>query len=206
MATQRGRPRREAQYQERVRQVMALFRQEQSALDGCHLFDDNPGMQRILPTVAERLPRAVYQRGTALDLFIQAAALDVMGDLYATERLREEKLAQFIQAYFCERRTIVDITTNVLGLIDRSHVSNYYRVEAFDLIARRFLNLIECADPLVGSSGLREALQRQEQRWERASQRVSDALARLYAQRYGPAAPHEADTDHQQGTAPGRGL
>ena len=205
MTTQRGRPRRETQHQERLRQVMTLFRQEHSALDACHLFDDCPGAQRVLSTVAERLPRAVYQRGTALDLFIQGAALDIMGDLFATERLREEKLAQFIQAYFCEGRTIVDITTHVLGLSDRSHVSNHYRVEAFDLVAHRFLMLVERADPLADSSGLREALERQEHRWERATQRVSDALARLYAHRYGALVTSEADTD-QQNTAPGRGL
>lgn len=190
MATQRGRPRREAQHQERLRQIMALFRQEHSALDACQLFDDCPGAQRVLTMVAERLPRAVYQRGTTLDLLIQGAALDVLGDLYATERPREEKLAQFIQAYFCEGRTIVDITTNVLGLIDRSHVSNHYRVEAFDLVARRFLALVDRADPFAESSGLREALERQEQRWGRAAQRVSAALERLFVARYGPYTEH----------------
>ena len=190
MAAQRGRPRREAQHQERVRQVVTLFRQEHSALDACHLFDDCPGAQRVLSMVAERLPRTVYQRGTTLDLFIQGAALDVMGDLYATERPSEEKLAQFIQAYFCEGRTIVDITTNVLGLIDRSHVSSHYRVEAFDLVARRFLTLVDRADPFADSAGLREALERQEQRWGRAAQRVSAALERLFVTRYGPYTGH----------------
>lgn len=192
MESHRGRPRREDQVQARLRQVMALFRQEQSALDCCSQFEDCPGLQRVCSTVAERLPRAVYQRGTALDLLIQGAALDVLGDLYAAEHLRSEKLAHFVEAYFCEGRTIVDITNNVLGLSDRAHVSNHYRVEAFDLIARRFLALVESADPCSVSAGLREAFTRQEQRWERANQRVSAALDRLAATRYGvPAQPFQ---------------
>ena len=154
-------------------------------LEHCHLFDEYRGVQQILARLAQRLPRAVYKKGTALDLLVQGATLDVMGDLYATERPREERLAQFIQAYFFEGRTIVDITTNVLGLCDRSNVSNHYRVEAFDLVARRFLTLIEHDHPLVASSGLQEALERQEQRWDRAARRVTDALQQLHDHRYG---------------------
>ena len=184
MESRRGRPRREDQAQARLRQVMTLFRQEQSALDCCTTFDTCPGLPLMCAAVAERLPRAVYQRGTALDLLVQGAALDVLGDLYAAEHPRPEKLAHFIEAYFCEGRTIVDITTHVLGLNDRAHVSTHYRVEAFDLIARRFLTLVESADPCSVSAGLREAFARQEQRWERANQRVSAALDRLAATRY----------------------
>lgn len=185
MATRRGRPRREDQIHERLRQVMALFRQEQSLLDRCLVFDECRGAQQVLSAVMQRLPRAVYKKGTALDLLIQGAALDVMGDLFASDRSREEKLARFIQAYFFEGRTIVDITTNVFGLFDRSYVSSTYRVEAFSLIARRFLTLVDHDNPLADSAGLREALERQEQRWDRAARRVSDALHQLYTDRYG---------------------
>ena len=184
MAARRGRPRREDQLQDRLRQVETLFRREQSVLEHCHMFGDCRGAQRVLSRVTQQLPRAVYKRGTTLDLLLQGAALDVMGDLYATERPREEKLAQFIQAYFFEGRTIVDITTNVFGLSDRSNVSNHYRVEAFDLVARRFLTLVEHDDPLAVSSGLMEALERQAQRWDRAARRVSDALHHSNALRY----------------------
>lgn len=186
MTSRRGRPRREDQRQERLRQVIALFRRDQSALEDCQTFDDCRGAKQALSSVMQRLPRAVYKRGAALDLLIQGAALDVMGDLYATERPREEKIARFIQAYFFEGRTIVDITTSVFGLCDRSNVSNHYRVEAFDLIARRFLALVEHTDPLSDSAGLQEALERQERRWDRAARRVSDALEQLHVRRYGP--------------------
>ena len=182
----RGRPRREDQLQDRLEHALTLFRQEQSVLERCHIFDECQGAQRMLSSVVQRLPRAVYKKGTALDLLIQGAALDVMGDLYATESPSEDKVARFIQAYFFEGRTIVDITTQVLGLFDRSNVSNHYRVEAFDLVARRFLTLVEHDDPLADSAGLREALERQEQRWDRAARRVSDALEQLYVRRYGP--------------------
>jgi hypothetical protein len=192
MSQRRGRPRREDQLQDRLRHVMTLFRQEHSALERCHLVDEYRGMQQILSRVMQRLPRAVYKKGTTLDLLIQGAALDVMGDLYATEHPREEKLAQFIQAYFFEGRTIVDITANVFGLFDRSNVSSTYRVEVFELVARRFLTLIEHSDPLVASSGLQEALERQEQRWDRASQRVTHALQQRHADRYGPSGTHAA--------------
>ncbi|HZC06250.1 MAG TPA: hypothetical protein VE338_11485 [Ktedonobacterales bacterium] len=185
MTMQRGRPRRKEQLHERLRQVIALVRQEQSTLDCCTLFDECVGVRRLGAQVLERLPRAVYQRGTTLDLLLQGAALDVMGDLYATERPHEEKLAQFMEAYFCEGRTIMDITTQVLGLLDRSHVSQSYRVEACDRVARRFLTLIERADPLADSAGVREALERQERRWTRAALRLSAAASRLHEHRYG---------------------
>lgn len=185
MTSRRGRPRREDQLQDRLRQVTMLFRREHTMLEDCQLFDDSPGAQQVLSSVMQRLPRAVYKKGTALDLIIQGAALDVMGDLYAAERPREEKLAQFIQAYFFEGRTIVDITANVLGLCDRSNVRNTYQVEVFALVSRRFLTLVEHADPLTFSSGLKEALQRQEQRWDRATRRVSEALHQLHEHRYG---------------------
>lgn len=185
MSQRRGRPRREAQIQDRLRQVIDLFRREHTALEECHAFDECPGMRQMLSIVMQRLPRAVYKNGTALDLLIQGAFLDVMGDLYATERPRDEKLAQFIQAYFFEERTIVDITTNVLRLCDRSNVRNTYQAEAFALAARRFLTMVEHDDPLAMSTGLQEALERQEQRWDRASRRVSDALRQLYGNRCG---------------------
>lgn len=40
-------------------------------------------------------------------------------------------------------------------------------------------------DPHAISSGLQEALERQAQRWDRASRRVSDALQHLYLHRFG---------------------
>lgn len=184
MASRRGRPRREDQFQDRQRQVMALFRREHTVLEECQAFDESPGALQVLSSVMQRLPRAVYKKGTALDLLIQGAVLDVMGDLFATERPRDERLAQFIQAYFFEERTIVDITTNVLRLCDRSNVRNTYQAEAFALVARRFLTLVEHTDPLTDSSGLREALERQERRWDRAARRVSDALQHLCMHRY----------------------
>ena len=185
MASRRGRPRSADQLQLRLRQVMALFRQEHTALEECHAFDECQGMQHLLSTVMQRLSRTIYKKGTALDLLIQGAVLDVMGDLYATERPRDEKLAQFIQAYFFEERTIVDITTSVLSLSDRSNVRNTYQAEAFVLVARRFLTMVEHDDPLAISSGLQEALERQVQRWDRAARRVSDALRQLHETRYG---------------------
>ena len=185
MASRRGRPRREDQFQDRQRQVMALFRREHTVLEECQAFDESPGALQVLSSVMQRLPRAVYKKGTALDLLIQGAVLDVMGDLFATERPRDERLAQFIQAYFFEERTIVDITTNVLRLCDRSNVRNTYQAEAFALVARRFLAMVEHDDPLGISSGLQEALERQEQRWDRASRRMSDALRQLHENRYG---------------------
>ena len=185
MASRRGRPRSADQLQLRLRQVIALFRREHTALDECHTFDECPGVQQMLSTAVQRLPRAVYKKGTALDLLIQGAILDVMGDLYATERPRDEKLAQFIQAYFFEERTIVDITSNVLSLSDRSNVRNTYQAEAFALVARRFLTMVEHDDPLAISTGLQEALERQVQRWDRAARRVSDGLRQLHETRYG---------------------
>lgn len=185
MASRRGRPRSADQLQLRRRQVMALFRREHTALEECHAFDECPGVQQMLSVVTQRLPRAVYKKGTALDLLIQGAVLDVMADLYATERLRDEKLGQFVQAYFFEERTLVDITTNVLRLCDRSNVRMTYQAEAFALVARRFLTIVEHDDPLIVSTGLNDALERQEQRWNRATRRVSDALQLLYARRYG---------------------
>lgn len=185
MASRRGRPRREDQLQDRLRQVTMLFRREHTVLEDCQLFDDCPGAQQVLSCVMQRLPRAVYKKGTALDLIIQGAALDVMGDLYATERPHEERLAQFIHAYFFEGRTIVDITANVLGLCDRSNVRNTYQAEAFALVAHRFLTVVEHDDPLAISSGLQEAMERQEQRWDRAARRVSEALHQLHEYRYG---------------------
>lgn len=185
MEPRRGRPRREDQLQDRLRQASTLFRREPTLLEDCHIFDDCPGTRQVLTLVTQRLPRAVYKKGTTLDLLTQGAALDVMGDLYAAERPRDEKLAHFIQAYFFEGRTIVDITTNVLGLSDRSNVSSTYRVEVFNLVARRFLVLVEHPDPLALSLGLQEALERQEDRWGRAAQRVSEALRLLHVQRYG---------------------
>lgn len=127
-------------------------------------------------------------------MIIQGVALDVMGDLYTTEHPREEKLAHFIQAYFFEGRTIVDITSNVLGLFGRSSVSSTYRVEVevFELGAQRFLTLVELSNPLVASSGLQEALERQVRRWDRAAQRVTDALQQLHAHRYGASGAHTA--------------
>lgn len=187
MASRRGRPRSADHFQLRMRQVMALFRREHTALEECHAFDECPGVQQMLSTVMQRLPRAVYKKGTALDLLIQGAILDVMGDLYATERPRDEKVAQFIQAYFFEERTLIDITTNVLRLCDRSNVRHTYQAEAFALVARRFLTLVEHDDPLALSTGLQEALKQQEQRWDRASRRVSDALQQLYVHRFGTA-------------------
>src|SRR5690242_11938203 len=121
MASRRGRRRGKDQYQDRQRQVMALFRRERTVLEECQAFDESPGALQMISSVMQRLPRAVYKKGTALDLLVQGAALDVMGDLYATEHPHEEKLAQFIQAYFFVRRTIIDITTNVLSLCDRSN-------------------------------------------------------------------------------------
>jgi hypothetical protein len=190
---------------------MALFRQEHTALEECHTFDECPGMQRLLSTVMQRLSRTIYKKGTALDLLIQGAILDVMGDLYATERPRDEKLAQFIQAYFFEERTIVDITSNVLSLSDRSNVRNTYQAEAFVLVARHFLTMVEHDDPLAISSGLQEALERQELRWDRASRRVSDALHQLYVHRFGtvplnahslPSVPSGSTLDGGRGTMP----
>lgn len=185
MASRRGRPRSADQLQLRRRQVMALFRREHTALEECHAFDECLGVQQMLSVVTQRLPRAVYKKGTALDLLIQGAVLDVMGDLYATERPRDEKLGQFVQAYFFEERTLVDITTNVLRLCDRSNVRMTYQAEAFALVARRFLTIVEHDDPLIVSTGLNDALERQEQRWNRATRRVSDALQLLYDRRYG---------------------
>jgi len=142
-------------------------------------------MRQLQSQVAERLPRAVYQRGTTLDLFIEGATLDVLRDLFAAERPREEKLAQFIDTYFCEGRTITDITLRVLGLLDRSRVSQSYRVDACDRVAHRFLTLVESADPLADSAGVREALDRQELRWSRARLRVTETVRRLHVRRYG---------------------
>lgn len=208
MASRRGRPRSADQVQLRLRQVIALFRREHTALEECHAFDECPGVQQMLTTVVQRLPRAVYKKGTALDLLIQGAILDVMGDLYATERPRDEKLGQFIQAYFFEERTIVDITNNVLSLSDRSNVRNTYQAEAFALVARHFLTMVEHDDPLAISSGLQEALERQELRWDRASRRVSDALQQLYVHRFGTvplnarSLPPVSSLDGGKGTMP----
>ena len=208
MVSRRGRPRRVDQVQDRLRQVMALFRREHTALEECHAFDEYPGVRQMLSMVMQRLPRAVYKKGTALDLLMQGAILDVMGELFATERPRDEKLAQFIQAYFFEERTIVDITTNVLRLCDRSNVRNTYQAEAFTLVARRFLTMVEDDDPLAMSTGLREALERQEQRWDRASRRVSDALRQLYVHRFGttplnvPSVPSGSSLDGPGGSMP----
>lgn len=185
METRRGRPRREDQRQDRLRQVMALFRREHTVLEECQAFDECPGAQQVLSIVMRQLPRAVYKKGTALDLLIQGAALDVMGDRYAAERSHDEKLAQFIQAYFFEERTLVDITTTVLGLSDRSNVRNIYQAQAFTLIARRFLALVEHDDPLSLSAGVKEALEWQEQRWDHAARRMTDALLQLNVRRFG---------------------
>ena len=185
MTSRRGRPRSEDQRQDRLRQVIALFHQEHTTLEGCQAFDECSGVRRVHATVMQRLPRTVYKKGTTLDLLIQGASLDVMGDLYAAERPRDEKLAQFIQAYFFECRTLVDITTNVLGLCDRSNVRNTYQVEAFTLVARQFLTLVDHDDPLTCSSGVADALEQQERRWDRASHRVSAALQQLHEHRYG---------------------
>ncbi len=185
MTQRRGRPRRKDQLQYRLRQVISLFRREHSVLEDCQAFDECVGMQLVLSTVMRKLPRAVYKKGTALDLLIQGAALDIMEDLYAAGRVHDEKLAQFIQAYFFEERTIVDITTHVLGLSDRSNVRNIYQAETFALIARRFLTVIEHDDPLAISSGLQEAMEQQVQRWGNAARRVSDALHQLHERRYG---------------------
>jgi hypothetical protein len=209
MPSRRGRPRRSDQLQDRTRQVTALFRRERAVLEDYGALDGFPGTRQVLSIVAKRLPRAVHKKGTALDLLIQGAALDVMGDLYATERPSDERLAQFIQAYFFEERTIVDITTNVLRLCDRSNVRNAYQAVAFALVARRFLNMVDHDDPLAISSGLQEALERQEQRWDRASRRVSDALQQLYVHRFGTAPlnvssdPSGSSLGERGGTVPG---
>jgi hypothetical protein len=168
---------------------MTLFRQERSVLDRCHLFDGCPGVERVVSSVLRSLPRAIYPEGTALDLLIQGAALDVMGELYVAGQRHEEKLAEFVQAYFFEGRTIVYITCNVLGLSNRAHVSSTYRVEAQELVARRALVLVDAYDPFAISAGLPDALQRQAQRWDRAATRLGAALDHPQAPRDGNDAP-----------------
>jgi hypothetical protein len=96
----------------------------------------------------------------------------------------------------------------VLRLCDRSNVRNTYQAEAFALVARRFLTMVEHDDPLAISSGLQEALERQEQRLDRASRRVSDALQQLYVHRFGtaplnlPSVPSGSSLDGRGGTMP----
>lgn len=187
----RGRPRREEQERDRQRQVVALFRREQRTLDDCDVFDVCPGVQQLQRQVEARLPRTIYKRGAALDLLVQGAAADVLADLDASEHVRSGRLAQFIQAYFFEGRTIVEITSQVFGLCDRATVSSTYRVEAFELVARRFLLLVKQDDPLSVSLGVREAFERQEQHWDRAARRVSEAFQRLHMLRYGSYASKE---------------
>lgn len=177
-------------------QAMALVRQQRSVLDRCQLFDSGPGMQQVLAVVRQRLPRAIFPQGTALEMLVHGAALDVMGELYATERPRDERLARFIQAYVFEGRSVVDITTAVLGLCDRTHVSRTYRVDACERIAWRLLTLVDHEDPLEVSAGLGEALERQVRRWGCAAQRASVALQR-------PHAPPPASVGiHEVGGAP----
>jgi hypothetical protein len=60
MVSRRGRPRREVQVQDRLRQAIALFRRKHTALEECQAFDECPWVRQMLSTVMQRLSRTVY--------------------------------------------------------------------------------------------------------------------------------------------------
>lgn len=116
------------------------------------------------------LARETLKRGAALDLLIQGAVTDVTGDLYVAETPQAQRLAQFLQYWFREHMSVVEIAS-VLHL-DRTTVGRAIKGPALTLVAQRFLYLSQQDEPLSESQGLQEALRQHEHRRAQAIERV----------------------------------
>ncbi len=163
MTQKRGRWSRDDQ----VGLVIHLFRQDLFVLEDDEGFADCRGVQSLM----RQLQRETLKRGTALELLIQGAVIDVLAELCSSETPQAQRLAQFLHLWFQDRKSIIQIAA--LLHLDRSYVGRAMKDPALTLVAQRFLRLTQHEDPAEESQGVREARHLHEQRRLRATERFA---------------------------------
>lgn len=163
MIQRRGRRSHEAL----VEEAMSLFRLDLIALDSNECFAECRGVR----TLADMFQHEIFKQGAALDLLLQGAVADVCSDLFAAGSPQAERLAQFLQRWFFERRTVRAIAAEM-------HLNPHYagraiKAQACTLAAHRFLDLAQSEDPATQSPGLRQAVQQYQERKQAAASRLA---------------------------------
>lgn len=121
-------------------------------------FVECPGVQRMV----RRVPRDIFKHGTSLELLIQGAVNDMSRDLSLAEMPQAQRMAQFLDTWFRQRKTVLEIST--LLHLNRSYVGRTIKPQALMLVAQRFLALLQADDPVAESEGVDDALHLHDQR------------------------------------------
>lgn len=126
-----GRP----SYDDYAKRVCQVLRWTPFQLEACAALAQLPGVQQRI----RQKPTVMLPLGTALRSLLDEAVGDVERVAKAGEDLASQRLATFLQLWYRERRTVVQVAAT-LGLT-RTHVAHQIQRPALDLVVRRFLEL-----------------------------------------------------------------